>query len=279
MTLQQLQDNVLMLIVECFLSKKMSATAIIPAHLNSLRLPRKILLNIHGIPMIEHVRRRALMSNSISNVYVATCDTEIKEAIEYFGGKVIMTSRNHINGTSRVAEAVKDLNIDYVMLLQGDEPLIMPRHIDEIIRMVRSDNQVDVWNATGCLDSIDELTKSSFVKCEINDENEILNCFRKSPYKINFEEQKKFIKKILGIIVYKKKELIELSKSPGKLEINESIEQMRIIENGFRFKSIPISPTLPSINEPNELDVVLKYIQENSDQIDLLNRVLKGKIY
>ena len=54
---------------------------------------------------------------------------------------------------------------------------------------------------------------------------------------------------------------------------------MRIIENGFRFKSIPISPTLPSINEPNELDVVLKYIQENSDQIDLLHKVLKGKIY
>ena len=140
----------------------MSATAIIPAHLNSVRLPRKILLNIHGIPMIEHVRRRALMSNSISNVYVATCGTEIKEAVEYFGGKVIMTSRNHINGTSRVAEAVKDLNIDNVMLLQGDEPLIMPRHIDEIIRIVGSDNQVDAWNATGYLDSIDELTKSSF---------------------------------------------------------------------------------------------------------------------
>ena len=173
----------------------MSTTAIIPAHLNSVRLPRKILLNIHGIPMIEHVRRRALMSNSISNVYVATCDTEIKEAVEYFGGKVIMTSQNHVNGTSRVAEAVKDLNIDNVMLLQGDEPLIMPRHIDEINRIVRSDNQVDAWNATGYLDSIDELTKSSFVKCEINDKNEILNCFRKSPYKKNLKNRDNLLRK------------------------------------------------------------------------------------
>ena len=169
-----------MLTVVSFLSKKMPITAIIPAHLNSIRLPGKILIDIHGLPMIEHVRRRALMSELISNVYVATCDEQIKQTVEFFGGNVIMTSKKHKNGTSRVTEAINSLDIDKIMLLQGDEPLILPRHIDKIISIVEKDGKYDAWNATGHLEVSDDLLKKSFVKCEVNSKNEILNCFRLS---------------------------------------------------------------------------------------------------
>ena len=151
-----------MLTVVSFLSKKMPITAIIPAHLNSIRLPGKILIDIHGLPMIEHVRRRALMSELISNVYVATCDEQIKQTVEFFGGNVIMTSKKHKNGTSRVTEAINSLDIDKIMLLQGDEPLILPRHIDKIISIVEKDGKYDAWNATGHLEVSDDLLKKSF---------------------------------------------------------------------------------------------------------------------
>ena len=76
---------------------KMKIVAVIPAHLASVRFPKKILFQFHGLPMIEHVRRRALLSKAVSEVYVATCDEEIAAAIRGFGGKVIMTSNTHTN--------------------------------------------------------------------------------------------------------------------------------------------------------------------------------------
>ena len=114
----------------------MKIVAVIPAHLASVRFPRKILFDFHGLPMIEHVRRRALLSKSISDVYVATCDNEIADVIKSFGGKVIMTSNSHTNGTSRVAEAIADIECSHVMLLQGDEPLLLPRHLDEFAKTI-----------------------------------------------------------------------------------------------------------------------------------------------
>ncbi len=101
----------------------MKIIAVIPAHMASVRFPRKILFQFHGLPMIEHVRRRALLSKAFDDVFVATCDEEIASVIRSFGGKIIMTANTHNNGTSRVAEAVKDIECSHVVLLQGDEPL------------------------------------------------------------------------------------------------------------------------------------------------------------
>ena len=88
----------------------MKQVVVIPARLNSERFPNKILLDLKGLPMIEHVRRRVLLANNTEEVYIATCDKEIREALEVFGAKVIMTSNQHKNGTTRVAEAVENIN-------------------------------------------------------------------------------------------------------------------------------------------------------------------------
>ena len=112
----------------------MKIAAVIPARLESSRFPRKVLHNFCGTPMIEHVRLRAEKSNVFqAGVYVATCDTEIYELVKSNGGNPIMTSKSHSNGTSRVAEAIKDIDCSHVLVLQADEPLITPKIMEEFV--------------------------------------------------------------------------------------------------------------------------------------------------
>lgn len=253
----------------------MKIVAIIPAHMASVRFPGKILFPFHGLPMIEHVRRRALLSESLTEVIVATCDNDIASVVRGFGGKVVMTANTHKNGTARVAEAVKDVDCSHVMLLQGDEPLLLPRHIDTFTKAIEKDPDVDAWNATGPIDHPDELDRNSFVKCAVGHKNRILYCFRRSPCYSNFDTQKTFVRKILGIIAYRKDFLLNLNKLQSSLiEQSEFIEQMRIVENGYSITSVPVAPSLPSVNEPQEAGIVLDYIQGDAEQKKLLELVL-----
>ena len=159
-------------------------------------------------------------------MYIATCDYEIKNAMESFGAKVIMTSTKHLNGTSRVAEAIENIDCENVILVQGDEPLILPNDIDYFINSVINSSNIDAWNATGPIESSDELLKETFVKCIIKNDR-ISNCFRKTSFENKFQTQKKSIRKILGLIAFQKKFLKKLVKlSPTPTEISESIEQM-----------------------------------------------------
>lgn len=253
----------------------MKIVAVIPAHMASVRFPGKILFPFHGVPMIEHVRRRALMSKAIADVVVATCDEDIAAVVRRHGGRVVMTANTHRNGTTRIAEAVKEIDCTHVMLLQGDEPLLLPRHIDLFAAAIKADPDSDAWNATGPIDSEEELDRHSFVKCAIGANDRILYCFRRSPCFSPFEVQQRFIRKILGIIAYRKDFLLELTQLPSSpIELAESIEQMRIIENGFAIRSVQVSPSLPSVNEPREADIVLDYIRQNDEQRKLLELVL-----
>jgi 3-deoxy-manno-octulosonate cytidylyltransferase (CMP-KDO synthetase) len=257
----------------------MKIVAIIPAHLASVRFPGKILFDFHGLPMIEHVRRRALLSDSISEVYVATCDDQIACVIESYGGKVIRTSNAHTNGTSRIAEAVKGIDCTHVILLQGDEPLLLPRHIDSMSNAIGSNPEGCAWNATGPIENEEELDRHSFVKCAVAMNNRILYCFRRSPAYSAFENQQQFIRKILGLIAFEKSFLLKIaSHSNSTIEDLEFIEQMRIIENGYNLESVPVFPSLPSVNEPAEAEIVLKYIASNPEQSFLLDEILARKI-
>lgn len=249
--------------------------AVIPAHLASVRFPRKILHPFSGLAMIEHVRRRALLTSGLGEVYIATCDQEIADAVSANGGKVIMTASTHMNGTSRVAEAVEGLDCSHVVLLQGDEPLLLPRHVDQLVASMEAAPNVDAWNATGPIEQPEELDRHSFVKCAVTPNDRIMYCFRRSPSTANFAAQQTYIRKILGIIAYRKDFLIDIAASdPARVETNEFIEQMRIIENGNMLMSVPVKESLPSVNEPHEADIVLDYVQNNREQRGLLERIL-----
>jgi len=255
----------------------MNIVAVVPAHLASVRFPRKILYEFHGLPMIEHVRRRALLSGAVSDVFVATCDEEIADAIRGFGGKVIMTANTHTNGTSRIAEAAKQIDCSHVVLLQGDEPLLLPQHLQSLVYAIKANPSGDAWNATGPIEHAEELDRHSFVKCAPTPEQRILFCFRRTPFFSPFENQQQLVRKILGLIAYRKEFLMQLTAlPPGQVETAESIEQMRILENGFSITSVSVTPSLPSVNEPREAHIILEYIQQNEEQQKLLNAILSS---
>jgi 3-deoxy-manno-octulosonate cytidylyltransferase (CMP-KDO synthetase) len=253
----------------------MKIIAVIPARLASSRFPRKILFPFHGLPMIEHVRRRALLSRSLAEVYVATCDEEIAEVIRGFGGNVIMTSDDHENGTTRIAEAVKNLDCTHVLLIQGDEPLVLPRHLESMISAMTANPRGEAWNATAAIKHFDEMDRHSFVKCVLRKPEQIMLCFRRSPF-FSKQVEHQIVRKLLGLIAFSKDFLMKLTDlPPSPFEMLESIEQMRIIENGYSIESVTVAPSLPSVNEPAEVHIVLDYIESNEEQKLILAEILK----
>jgi 3-deoxy-manno-octulosonate cytidylyltransferase (CMP-KDO synthetase) len=256
----------------------MKIAAVIPARLSSSRFPRKLMHKISGLPMLEHVRRRALICKGFSDVFVATCDEEIAEMIANFGGNFIMTSKDHINGTSRVSEAIKQIDCTHAVILQGDEPLILPRHIELLLKNIKSEPSLDAWNLIAELDDESELNRHSFVKGAVSNAGNIIFCFRKSPFFSDFAIQSKIIKKLLGVIAFRKEFLLNfVNFEPAPIEKAESIEQMRIIENNFYIKGILVSPSIPSVNEPDELIEVINLLDLDNEQKKYLDLILNDQ--
>lgn len=256
------------------MSRPVRVVGIIPAHLASVRFPRKILHPFAGLPMIEHVRRRALMSDRLSRVVVATCDDEIEDVVRAGCGEVVRTGRHHRNGTSRIAEAVAEMDATHVVLLQGDEPLLLPRHVDSLVAAMERAPDADAWNATGDISHPSELDRHSFVKCSVGRDGRILYCFRRSPSTAEFEVQRSYIRKILGLFAFTRESLLATAAAePSVVEGHESIEQMRIIEAGGQIISVPVDVALPSVNEPHEAEIVIAALQADPEQRDLLARV------
>ena len=256
----------------------MKIVAVIPARLASSRFPRKVLYKFHGLPMVEHVRRRALLSQAVTDVFVATPDQEIADVIRKYGGKVIQTSDKHLNGTTRVAEAIAGIDCSHVLLLQGDEPLLLPRHLDAFSHAIELNPRGDAWNATSPIEGIDELDRHSFVKCILSSSNRILFCYRRSPCFSDFNMQLHFVHKMLGIMAFRKDFLVQLSTLPvSAIEVAESIEQLRIIEHGQHLQSVIIEPSLPSVNTPQELKVVESMLDVDAEQRAMLAHILTMK--
>ncbi|HEX6715713.1 MAG TPA: NTP transferase domain-containing protein, partial [Pyrinomonadaceae bacterium] len=126
--------------------------AVVPARMASSRFPGKPLASLHGLTMIEHVFRRAKLCRQLDEVYVATCDAEIRDVAQGFGAKVIMTSPSHERATDRVAEAVEHFAADIIVMIQGDEPMITPEMIESALDPLRADS------STSCVNLIHRIT-------------------------------------------------------------------------------------------------------------------------
>ena len=248
--------------------------AVIPAHLASVRFPNKILHPIHGLPMIEHVRRRAVISGVFYRVVVATCDEEIAHELEKYHADVIMTSDTHLNGSSRAFEISQKTEGDYYCILQGDEPTIPPSEIQSFISKIKTNKNADVWNAVASLRDQSDLDNPSFVKATISQNSSIHYCFRRSLSNNPFHLQKSYIAKILGLICFSNDALIKFNnREQSLIESSESIEQLRLLELKLDVKGIYLSQPFPSINEPIDEKFVLEFLADKSN-LDDLDRVL-----
>lgn len=223
----------------------MKVLGIIPARMASTRFPNKPMALICGMPMIEHIYKRTLCSTLLDEIYVATCDKEILDYVNSIGGKAILTKNSHERATERSAEALsliqelKNEKYDIVMMIQGDEPLIMPEMIDSLVKVLKSDKSVEVANLMQELKNRDDIDNPNIVKVVKNKDNIALYFSREPiPSSKNYKNNISYYKQ-LGLIGFTNKSIIDfISLKPTTLEIIESIDMNRFIENDYKIKMV-----------------------------------------
>jgi 3-deoxy-manno-octulosonate cytidylyltransferase (CMP-KDO synthetase) len=223
----------------------MNIIGIIPARLASTRLPNKPLVEILGIPMIGHVYYRSKLCRSLSEVYVATCDQKIAEYVTSIGGKSIMTANTHERASDRTAEAMLKIEAetkkkaDIVVMIQGDEPMVTPEMIDQAVRPLIENKDILVSNLMANIDSVEGFEDPNEVKVVV-DANNMAIYFSREP----IPSRRKGVRNVpmlkqVCIIPFRRDFLIQynaMTQTP--LEIIESVDMNRIIENGLKVKMV-----------------------------------------
>jgi 3-deoxy-manno-octulosonate cytidylyltransferase (CMP-KDO synthetase) len=214
----------------------MKIIGILPARYGSTRLPGKSLKDICGKPMIQYVYEAAQKARLLTRVVVATDDQRIVDAVEKFGGQACLTSVNHKTGTDRIAEVARTVEADIVVNIQGDEPLLDPRQIDEVIQPMLDDPTLKACTLCRLIQNDEDLINPNVVKAVFDLQGNALY-FSRSIIPYPRETQNHHAYEHIGIYVYRKDFLmqyVQMSQTP--LEISESLEQLRILENGIRLK-------------------------------------------
>lgn len=234
----------------------MKITGIIPSRYGSTRFPGKPLADIGGKSMIRRVYEQAIQSKSLSDVIVATDDERIFKEVESFGGKVVMTSTEHKNGTERCAEVAKNIDADVIINIQGDEPFIEPVQID-LLGDCFVDADTQIATLIRKIDWDDELRNPSRIKVVLNKKSEAMYFSRSiipNPIsKQHFDELEFYLH--IGIYGFRKEVLMNLvNLPPTPLEGTESLEQLRWLENCYRIKCKETSHISISIDTPQDLE-------------------------
>lgn len=214
----------------------MKVIGVIPARFNSTRFPGKVLANLRGKPIIQHVYERAKKAKRLDEILIATDDERVFKVAEKFGAKVVMTSKEHLTGTDRVSEAVKKLKAEIVINIQADAPLINPLMIDKVAEVLLDDSNLIMATLMKRIEKKGELCNPNIVKV-VTDSQGFALYFSRSP--IPYAKNNFISYKHIGAYGYRRKFLlifVQLSRSP--LEKIENLEQLRALENGYKIKMI-----------------------------------------
>ena len=230
--------------------------AVIPARMASSRLPGKPLAEIAGLPMIEHVRRRAELCRCIDHVVVATCDQEIYDLVRSYDGEVIMTSGRHERCTDRVAEAIENQDADIVVNVQGDEPLLIPDHLDALVQPLLNDNSLECSNLIAEIPQ-EMASNPNLVKVVFDNERRALYFSREAipSRKKSGSIPIRFFRQ-LGIIAFRRPFLERfLALPPTPLETIESCDMMRAVEHGIEVRIIEVDFQKFGVDTIEDLEV------------------------
>jgi 3-deoxy-manno-octulosonate cytidylyltransferase (CMP-KDO synthetase) len=250
----------------------MKITAIIPARYASTRFEGKALADIKGKPMVRHVYERTAGARLVSEVIIATDDERIATAVRAFGGRVVMTSRDHETGTDRLAEVAAGLDSEIVVNVQGDEPLIEPAMIDEAIRPLVEDPTIVMGTLKCRIRNLHDFLSPNVVKV-VTDRNGFALYFSRSPLP-NFRDKWNDLKdeafnsgkllchKHVGLYVYRRDFLLQYARmAPSQLELSEKLEQLRVLENGYRIKVVETAYESIGVDTPGDLEKVLEKLR------------------
>lgn len=214
----------------------MSKTAIvIPSRYASTRLHAKPLIEVEGKPIIQWVYEKASLVQQADEVIVATDHEEIYNCVKSFGGNVEMTKVDHKCGSDRIAEvAERHPEFEYIINLQGDEPMITPESIDNVITALKTGENADIATLLRIIEDKDEVENPNLVKCVIDNNNFALYFSRsKIPYERNIGEATFYGH--IGLYGYKREALFKMTKlNQTMLEKAESLEQLRALQSGMK---------------------------------------------
>ena len=245
-----------------------TSVAIIPARWASSRFPGKPLASIQGKPMIQWVVEKARSAKLVSEVIVATDDQRILDAVSSFGAKGVLTSCDHPSGTDRIAEVAASIDCDFIVNVQGDEPLIPPENIDLVLQPLLTDRSVKVSTLMTRIRKVENIFDPNIVKVVVDHQGYDLY-FSRAPIPFNRDEwdniylrEKKGsldfpAYRHVGLYAYSKDFLMGFSRlSSSSLESVEKLEQLRILENGFCIKVMETDRSSIGVDCPEDLLIV-----------------------
>ena len=212
---------------------------LIPTRIGSTRLPSKPLLEINGIPLVIHTYKRAKLSKKLDDVIICCDDLKILKIAKKFKAKCILTSKHHSNGTERITEVAHKLKdkYDFIVDIQGDEPLISPDHIDRVINFHEKNPYLDIILPTLKIKLADN---QNLIKVVTDNKKNVLYLSR-AKIPLEFKKKNSFYKKHLSIISFKRDALIKYSSAKkSNLEKIEDIELLRALEIGLKIKTVDL---------------------------------------
>lgn len=250
----------------------MEVTVIIPARYAASRFPGKVLADLAGRPIIQHVYSRAAAAEKVDKVLVATDDERVAAAVTKFGGEAVMTSPEHQSGTDRLAEVARDLSSDIIVNVQGDEPLIKPEMLDQAIDLLAGESSA-VMSTLAAPINFETALNQQRVKVVV-DKNHKALYFSRSPipfYRDRAHNQspgaaagysRPYLQHI-GLYAYRREFLLEYTKlDQTALELAESLEQLRALENGYEIMVGITAHPGPGIDVPEDLEKARQLIQQ-----------------
>jgi 3-deoxy-manno-octulosonate cytidylyltransferase (CMP-KDO synthetase) len=236
----------------------LSVAVIIPARYASSRFPGKPLALLAGAPMIEHVYRRAAAARATTATIVATDDERIRRAVEAFGGRVQMTRADHATGTDRLAEVARGLDCDVVVNVQGDEPLLDPRAIDDVVAPLAADPSLQMTTVRRPIDESD-WHNPNVVKVVVDQHDHALY-FSRAPLPYARETASGVAEgayRHVGLYAYRRTFLLTFASLPQTpLERAERLEQLRALEHGYRIKAVETAFDAIGVDTPEDLERV-----------------------
>jgi len=235
----------------------MKAIGIIPARWHSERFEGKVLANLLGKPLVQHVWESAKQSRMLEDVIIATDNENVIKAVKGFGGKAVYTSKDQPSGTDRIVEVINPIEAEVVVNIQGDEPLVHYSMIDDLVSVLLEDSSVQMATVIRKINDKAELLNPNVVKVVI-DKNGYALYFSRSPipYARDFEaaDKPRHCYKHIGIYAYTKDFLFTYTNLPkSALEDTEKLEQLRALENGYRIKTIETEFDTIGVDTPEDL--------------------------
>ena len=258
----------------------MRVVAVIPARMAATRFPGKPLADIHGLPMIAHCYFRAKLAQSIDEVVIATCDSEIADVAYQIGAPVVMTSADHLNAVDRTVETTEILQstsstpIDIVVLVQGDEPLLNPEVLNQMVNTITDNPEIDVVNVMVPFSSQDDYLDHNNPKVVVDSASNALY-FSREAIPSSWRDWNSSLSHMqTGLFAFRPAALEWFGSTPRTLlEEAESIDMLRLLYHGKPLRMLPIFEPTIGVDTPDDLHRAKALIAND----DLIQQYLKPR--